>query len=292
MTTYRFKFLYSLLLAILALFTSCIQELEWIENDSIEPKLVVEGLITSEQKAHSVKLSRSRGVVVNGKPEAVSGANISISDGDQVFPLNETSPGLYQTDSTVIGEVGKAYKLRIELNGEIYTAIDTMIEATAPRATTIREAEFAPGFYWFEYPGNFGAEAPAKLSLQVITPAGWADNFPTNYEITERWQERKEGHIGVDSTYYIHPYLEPPALLAYGIIEVGIYPLGTEIHFSHASLSEGYYTFIRALMSETEWKGLGPFGYNPANLPTNVSNGAVGYFGTSHIKEYVQVISE
>ena len=281
-----------LIILVAFLFSSCIQELDWIEGDGLENKLIVEGRLTTEQKAHYVKLSRSRGVIVEGEPIGVSGAVVSISDREQSYALMEIEPGLYQTDSTVQGQLGKVYELRIELDGEIYTATDSMVEATLPRPTAIRESELAKGFYWLEYPGNFGAEAPAKLSFQVITPAGWADDFPSEYTILERWQDRKDGHIGVDSTYYIHPYLEPPALLAYGVIEVGIYPLGTEIHFTHASLSEGHYAFIRALMSETEWKGLGPFGYNSANLPTNLSNGALGYFGVSHIKEYVQVIKE
>jgi len=272
------------------LLQSCIQELDWIEEEAKQELLVIEGLLTSEQKAHYVKLSWSRGVIVEGKPEGVSGAIVSINDGINTYLLSEKEPGLYLTDSTVAGTLGKVYELRIELEGELYTAIDSMVEATIPDPVSIREAELARGFYWVTYPGNFGVVAPAKLSMQIKTPAGWADTFPEEYDITEFWQERKDGYQSNDTTYYLHPSLEPPAILAYGIGEIGIYPLGSIIELSHASLSEGYYNFIRAFMSETEWKGLGPFGYNPANLPTNISNGAIGYFGTSHIKTVQQVI--
>lgn len=275
-----------------SLLQSCIQELEWIEEGDIQELLVVEGLITSEQKAHYVKLSRNRGVIVEGKPEGVSGAIITISDGENTYLLAETEAGLYLTDSTVAGTLGKTYELRIELEGEVFIAIDSMVEATIPEPVSLREAELAKGFYWVTYPGNFGVVAPARLTMQIKTPAGWADTFPEEYRITEFWQERKDGYESNDTTYYLHPSLEPPAILAYGIGEIGIYPLGSIIEISHASLSEGYYNFIRALMSETEWKGLGPFGYNPANLPTNISNGAVGYFGTSHITTFEQVIEE
>lgn len=281
-----------ILISIIISASSCIQELAWNEEELDSTILVVEGLVTSENKQHFVKLSRNRGVVVSGEPAKVSGAQITISDNIQSYSLTEIEPGLYLTDSTFAGQVGTTYHLKIEVNGKVYEASDTMIEATLPKPTQIRESEFAKGFYWVEYPGNFGAEAPAKLSIQIIAPEDWLDNFPEEYELTKTWEDRLNGYEGSDSSYYLHPYLEPPAILAYGIFEIGVYPIGTEIHMSHASLSDSYYEFIRALMAETEWKGLGPFGYSPANFPTNLSNGALGYFGASHIKKYVQVIEE
>ena len=42
-------------------------------------------------------------------------------------------------------------------------------------------------------------------------------------------------------------------------------------------------------MLETEWRG-GLFDSPPANVPSNVSNGALGYFGAAGRSEYTIVI--
>jgi len=281
-----------ILMIMLLPLASCVTELAWEESVSVETKLVVEGLLTSETKQHYVKLSSTRGVIVEGDAAPVSNAEVSISDGEQTFMLTETSPGLYLTDLTVAGELGKVYTLRVAWAGQLFEATDSMVEASIPQDVELRESERFPGFYFITYPGNFGAEAPAKLHLQVSTPADWRENFPPAFNIPNFWQDKAEGYLAKDTSYYLHPYLETPAVLAYGQLEIGLYPLGSAVNLKHYSLSEGYYAFIRSLMAETEWKGLGPFGYHPANLPTNLSNGAVGYFGTSHVKAYKHIIME
>lgn len=272
------------------LVTGCVKELEWEQMDDTPSLLVVEGLVTSRLEKQYVKLTLSREVIVEGQATRVSGADITVSDGEQIHKYFEEESGVYVSETEWAGEVGKNYYLTITIDGEIYEAKDSMVEATLPPDVTIREAELAQGFYWVEYPGNFGGESPAKLNIQIVAPKGWAETFP--YDITEYWQDKQDGYSNKDSSYYIHPFVEPPAVLAYGILEVGIFPLGSEIHLTHGSLSPAHYDFVRAFMAETEWKGLGPFGYNPANIPTNLTNGAIGFFGASHLKTKVQVISE
>src|SRR5688500_8546715 len=71
-------------------------------NDYIEGKqstrLVVEGLITNEYKRHMVKLTRT-GKVATDHYEPVSGAELTISDGTNIFLLIEIEKGIYLTDS-------------------------------------------------------------------------------------------------------------------------------------------------------------------------------------------------
>ncbi len=282
------SFLFTVLLLLLS--PGCVKELEWEQTDDTPSLLVVEGLVTSREQNQYVKLTRSREVIVEGQAATISGAIITVSDGEQIHKYYEEESGIYVSEKAWAGQVGKNYYLTIELEGEIYEAKDSMVEATIPPDVSIRESELAQGFYWVEYPGNFGGESPARLNIQIVAPDDWAETFP--YEITEYWEDKQNGYSNGDSSYYIHPYVEPPAVLAYGILEVGIFPLGSEIHLEHGSLSPEHYDFVRAFMAETEWKGLGPFGYNPANIPTNLTNGAIGFFGASHLKSKVQVISE
>lgn len=94
----------------------------------------------------------------------------------------------------------------------------------------------------------------------------------------------------VDSTYYINPGLEPPAVLAYGQTNFTQLLYGSKVLEKFYSLSDKHYQFVRAMLSETDWKSLGPFGYVEANVPTNLTNGAYGFFYASDVQVIEQEI--
>jgi len=77
--------------------------------------LVVDALLTNENRAYYVKLSRTK-EVQNEQTEMVSGASVSIrnNDGNNIL-LQEISTGIYITDSlTFKGETGNSYTLNIK----------------------------------------------------------------------------------------------------------------------------------------------------------------------------------
>lgn len=85
------------------------------EVDENRELLVVEGMITDQNRINTIKLSRSMPI---GKPmqrKPVRGLNVSIVDqAGTVTVLQEKSPGNYVTDSTKFrGRVGNKYSLRI-----------------------------------------------------------------------------------------------------------------------------------------------------------------------------------
>jgi hypothetical protein len=77
-------------------------------------KLLVDGSINTDTIAHYVRLTET-GNVSGGKVLPVINATVTISDGDTVFILKESSKirGLYATDPTVYGVPGKTYTLNI-----------------------------------------------------------------------------------------------------------------------------------------------------------------------------------
>ncbi|MEQ8425482.1 MAG: hypothetical protein RIA63_12280, partial [Cyclobacteriaceae bacterium] len=48
------------------------------------------------------------------------------------------------------------------------------------------------------------------------------------------------------------------------------------------SVSPGYQSFLRSILSETEWRG-GVFDVQRANAATNLTEGAIGYFAVSTV---------
>jgi len=98
------------------------------DNDS-GSKLVVEGAITTDTTAHTIILSRSGDFFDKGDQMMESGAEITISDGDNVISYAEVEPGIYQTEPTVFGLIGKNYTMNITLdNGQVYSATETIAE--------------------------------------------------------------------------------------------------------------------------------------------------------------------
>ena len=108
-------------------FFSCQEKIEWELSMSNDVRLVVEGKITNEQRAHLVRLSVPV-YEINGRPEPVSGANVVISDGDTIFQLTEDpeQPGSYYTDPDVRGVVNRTYRLGIEVGDYQFAGIASM----------------------------------------------------------------------------------------------------------------------------------------------------------------------
>ncbi len=109
------KYWFRILLFLFTFFVGCITEFvpQVEENKEL---LVVEGMITDQNRTNVVKLSKSLplGSPLVRKP--VRGATVSIVDNRGITTaLKETGDGIYTTDSTkFIGAVGKRYLLKIK----------------------------------------------------------------------------------------------------------------------------------------------------------------------------------
>ena len=103
--------------AILLLLGSCISQFvpQTTEDKDL---LVVEGLITDQQGANTIKLSRSLPLGVKSVAKPVKGSTVTITDDlGNTFSLKETVPGTYVTDATKFqGKIGQIYTLHISTN--------------------------------------------------------------------------------------------------------------------------------------------------------------------------------
>jgi hypothetical protein len=98
-----------------------------------ESILVVDGLLTDESTACTIRLTRTF-KDMNAVPEPVSGASVYISDEDGTEAgLNEVRAGIYKADSTLFrGEAGKTYALHIRTaDGKEYESDKCLMEAVA-----------------------------------------------------------------------------------------------------------------------------------------------------------------
>jgi len=288
---------YILLLSVISY--SCIEIVDVDEAQKISNTLVVEGSITSELKRHQVELTKSHGTIGKTDPEPVTGADLSIYNGNgTVYKLREESPGIYLSDS-IQGRVGDVYTLEISYENKIYEATDSMVASSAVAPIVLEPlnvSQSISGTQYFEffYRDNFGSPQPYTYKITSEIAENVKDYYPADWQPADWLQIRLDESrlITTDSTYYLLPGLEPPAILAYGRTNDSRNLYGSVITERFYSMSPKYYAFIRAMLSETDWKTLGPFGYESANVPGNVSNGAFGFFHASDVYLVSQEIQQ
>ena len=264
------KLIYFVILISSLFLWKCTEDLDVGYIGSSNDRLIVYGKITTDTMRHTVKLSRSLDYSSSEeKPER--NATVTISDGDTIFSLKETSAGTYQTDSTVYGIPGKTYTLSIELeNDSVYTATAELLPITGTDSIRVKKEYFSfmDEYYYKVY--FFGQE-----------PAGKGDYYLWNLYLNDSLYNDTINETAFESDEwvdgaYIHDFD------VYWVEEDAITKDTTDVMLEMYSLTEDYYMFLFELMSETTWRG-GPFDPTPANVRTNISNSGLGYFSAHAI---------
>lgn len=111
-----------LIIGFLFILAGCTERFEPDLDNTNENLLVVEGFITDQRETYSVKITRSRNVNASNVFEPVEGALVTIEDeSGQAVHLPEQIAGVYSSfDDDLVGEIGKSYRLNIEIGGQHY----------------------------------------------------------------------------------------------------------------------------------------------------------------------------
>jgi hypothetical protein len=251
----------------LVLLTSC-QEVVDRSFVAGEPRIVVEGLLTNERTGHKVKISWSF-AGPNGTPTPVTGAAVRIIEGTTIYPLSENPlvPGEYITPE-MRAVFGREYTLHINYSGQDFVARDSSVPVEP--MTPLQYREVTGGVVLSV---DKQGEDPNYIRHEIAwknTPAcqgGGCEGLVVFYDL---------------KTIDVHEGTKPPK-------EDFVFPSGSTVIRRKYSVSPAYGSFLRAMMSETEWRG-GAFDVERANLPTNLSNGAVGFFAVTTVTSDTTVV--
>lgn len=251
-----------LLLLIFFVLPSCTEKIDWELDYREADVIVVEGRITSETKAHEVRLSWPV-YDMSSLPEPLSGAVVEINDARVIHSLSEdpNRPGVYLTERNFSGEVGKGYQLRIGYGDKRITAVAFMREASPfPNMRLYRVQQQPPLFEL--YIGDQNGPSVIRLELDWSHVRAY-DTLPDqkNHALIYHYTL---GSIDVNRMF-------PPDR------EHVYFPPGTIIYREKESVSRAYEEFLRGMLSETDWRG-GVFDVLPGNARTNLSEGAIGFF--------------
>lgn len=259
--------------AITLFLVSCEEKIDLSIVDDVPRKLVVDGMITSDTTAHAVNLSYTGGFYLNEQTSRATGAKVIIYDNlGNTFNLEEKSAGNYVTDNNIFGQIGVGYTLSIELDGNRYEA--TSIMQRVPEIDSLL-------WRWDNFKQSY------RILLYGQEPAGKGDYYLWHLEKnSEQITKQVNQVMMVNDDFSDGNYIQGLEI-DYWEMEFNFQPGDTVTVMQH-SLTKTAYEFIVGVMTEhtNGQVAMRP----PSNVPSNVSNGAMGLFHASAIARKTVVI--
>ena len=164
---------YCLLILMLLMFSSCIEEIDLETETSFESALVVEATITNELKQHKLLVSRTYRLEENG-PSNESDAIVTLKGDGINYSFFESEPGVYLSNIAFAAEPNVNYQLEISTNdGRSYQSSITTLTA----ATAIDDLFFERGF-------NENEEEGVSVFVNAFDPSGNSRYYRYTYEET------------------------------------------------------------------------------------------------------------
>jgi len=257
-------------LVIAAMLFSCTERID-LPLDESSKKLVVEGAVTTDQGVHSIYLTETTGYYYNLQPPAVTGATVSITDGEDVYYLTEEIPGVYQTSSLFRGIEGRTYTLNIKLTDPLGGFTDFAASSTISKLVTLDSIGLQ--FY-----NEFGDQGLWEVKC-------WMKDLPSTdfyrFELIRNQHlitHKLEKWLVTDDKFFNGEYVNGAAISYLDQSSdnerlVSGDTLTVELNV----ISREYYNFIQD--AQTELRGSNPLFSGPgANIRGNITNGAIGFF--------------
>lgn len=250
---------------------ACVKKTNWPVQGNLPQYIVVDGILTNESKKQSVRLAFPVSQL-NEVPAPVSSANVVINTGDSTYQLYEhpDGSGVYQSLNNFSALPGKTYSLLVFFQEKIYSA----------------KADMAPGILF--NPLHYTRDDDNLYHIDFVASSFNTQN-PAMWEVLLDWS-KVPGYAQTDSSFcqerllfYTLPTLDVSEIFAPEVEKIS-FPAGTRIVEKRYSLSTEHAAFIRSMLLETNWQG-GFFCSAPANAMTNLSTGAIGFFGVCSVTQ-------
>jgi hypothetical protein len=254
----------------LILWVSCTERID-IDPGEGTVRLIVEGSITTKPMAHKVLLSTTAGYFSNQPLPVVSGATVSISDGNTTFRMQEIAPGRYQTDPGVYGIPGHLYTLKIKLASPVggYSEYSATTAILPPTQLDSIQLKFNPTWSekgMWEVKGFFRDSPAADFYRFLIYRNGVlvTDTLNEWYVTDDQFFNNK--YLLGTTLGWLQQHREDEALKTGDLVTA-------EVDVIEKEFSE----FIWG--ARIDLYGTNPlFSGPPANVKGNINNGAIGYF--------------
>jgi hypothetical protein len=241
-----------------------------------QPRVIIEGLVTTEAGYQYVKVTRSSGFYESGASPRIQNATVSVSDdAGNRYPFvhnpggKADSAGYYLPVTSFTGIVGRTYFLEVHVDEVLYEASDLLLPVTTIDSLTYRinederEDPDTPGKF---YEVLMFAKEPQATTDYYLFKFYRNDSLIVDFDTDIYFADDQllgENIDGVPSPVYYAP--------------------GDLARVEAYSLSRNAYVFYSDLQALLNNDG-GLFGQPPSNSRTNLSNGALGFFQASSLE--------
>lgn len=268
----------NIIFIILSLFvvTSCEKEID-LDLDDQSGKIVIEGNITNQAGPYFVRITKSVAFTENNEYPAVTGAQVVLSDNTgQTETLQYVGNGNYRT-STFIGATGRTYTLNIQAEGKQYTAQSIMPDVVHFDGLT--QDSF-----------TFGSETTYAVLPVFTDPPVLGNRYLFNFTINNLTKKTFDAFSDNINNGLVN---QRPIFLPNEDDEDDPTDhkvvVGDTIHVEMQTIDNNIFTYYSALLQIIDGGGPGG-GVTPANPPSNISNGALGYFSAHTVQKKDLVI--
>lgn len=264
-------------LFLILLFASCEEQTLWELQNKENDFIVVDGIVTSELKQQTLTIAQPISAI-NNKPQPLSGMTVLVSSNQLVYEYREMpdQPGTYVSTTEFQGVKGRTYSLLITKENKAYSA-KAVLAAPVTSFTFIEYQKNAGErkYHFTKVPFPYNPTQPAMFEIQL------------NWSTAPGYENENPELCKAKLYYYSLPTLDVSELFAPNFEKIE-FPSGTIITERRYSLTNEHASYIRAMLLETTWQG-GFFNTASANVPTNLSEGAIGFFGACGVTEQIEI---
>ena len=238
--------------------------------------LIVQGEISTEKDSSFVHLTQTVSYYSNDPIPAVNNATVTVNG---IYIFKSIGNGIYKPDTPFVGLINTIYNLNIVYNGSTYNSsalLDQMFDIDKVDSV-FYPAQQGGG------PGGGGGSRRDGYAVRVF----WTDTrTPGKY--TYLRVGRTNAEILQDS------FFRNIVLMDNGVTKLNTqisrelprhYQPGDSVITILRSCDKNMYYFLQAYQMQNS-NAPGPFQIPPANLPTNITGGAVGYFTACDVRRF------
>lgn len=265
-TTYKSYRLVMLLMGLVTLWSlNACEDLIELDLNEAEPLIVIAGEVSNVHMAHQIKVHRTVSVYAEQLLDPVSGATVEVQD-DQGnrFVYEEITPGVYESQRWR-GRIGREYTMQVEVEGELYTARSTMHEPVPVDSVGLGKNSFMGQENFF-------------VSLKFNDPPQSANYYRYLMRVNQEpfrfiaiFDDKfNNGNAVSHDIYVLDHEIQPGDQIS--------------VHKQHVD-----YPVFRY------WQRIGfanPAEAVPANPPSNIQGGALGYFSAYSLQEFEILVEE
>ncbi|MDP4149942.1 MAG: DUF4249 domain-containing protein [Bacteroidota bacterium] len=231
--------------------------------NSGESKYVIEGVVSDQPGASAVSITQTKDFSSDNTFAGVSGATVTVENGVTIFPLAESTPGVY-TNNNLTGVPGETYVLKVVINGVDYSASSTM-----PQPVGLDTM----------YVSNDDLTSRRYISIAYSDPPG----IPNYYRWVQYVNGRKEKTVFVANDEFAD------GLKVHGPLNFNNdtndpardIKTGDSVRIDMLNLDSAVYGYWYSLQRNASGSGNTA---SPANPTSNISGGSLGYFSAQSVR--------